>query len=99
MSNITDIRYIGDISTDISDIFIHDCDISIYVATQGKIEEKNLCRDLKSPVATLIIATWKILLKHCMKKLCHDKVMNVATLKDKVSSPDRETKLRQVMLT
>ena len=34
-----------------------------------------------------------------MKKLCHDKIMNVATLKDKVSSPDRETKLRQVMLT
>ena len=34
-----------------------------------------------------------------MKKLCHDKVMNVATLENKVSSPDREIKLRQVMLT
>ena len=34
-----------------------------------------------------------------MKKLCRDKVMNVATLKDKVSCPDRETKSRQVMLT
>ena len=34
-----------------------------------------------------------------MKKLCHDKVMNVATLKDKVSGLDREIKLSQVMLT
>ena len=34
-----------------------------------------------------------------MKKLCHNKVMNVVTLKDKVSGLDRETKLRQVMLT
>ena len=34
-----------------------------------------------------------------MKKLCRDKVMNVAILEDKVSSPDRETKSRQVMLT
>ena len=30
-----------------------------------------------------------------MKKLCRDKVMNVATLKVKVSCPDRETKSRQ----
>ena len=52
-----------------------------------------------SPVATLIIATWKSLLRHCMKKFCRDKIMNVATLKDKVSGPDRETTLRQVMLT
>ena len=52
-----------------------------------------------SPVATLIIATWKSLLRHSMKKFCHDKVMNVTTLKDKVSSHDRETKSRQVMLT
>ena len=37
--------------------------------------------------------------RHCMKKFYRDKVMNVATLKDKVSSPDRETKSRQVMLT
>ena len=29
-----------------------------------------------------------------MKKLCGDKVMNVTTLEDKVSSPDREIKLR-----
>ena len=34
-----------------------------------------------------------------MKKFCHDKVMNVATLKNKVSSPDIETKSQQVMLT
>ena len=34
-----------------------------------------------------------------MKKLCLNKVMNVATLEDKVSSPDRETKSQQVMLT
>ena len=46
----------------------------------------------KVSCATLIIATWKFLLRHCMKKLCRDKVMNVATLEDKVSGPDRETK-------
>ena len=34
-----------------------------------------------------------------MRKLCREKVMNVATLEDKVSGPDRETKSRQVMLT
>ena len=34
-----------------------------------------------------------------MKKLCCDKVMNVAILEDKVSGPDREIKSRQVMLT
>ena len=38
------------------------------------------------------------LLRHC-KKSCRDKGMNVATLKDKVSGPNRETKLRQEMLT
>ena len=46
-----------------------------------------------SPIATLIIATWKSLLRHCMKKLCHDKVMKVATVKDKVYGPDIETKV------
>ena len=64
-----------------------------------KNRRQNLCCDIKSPVATLIIATWKILLRHCIKKLCCDKVMNVATLEDKVSGPDREIKSRQVMLT
>ena len=39
------------------------------------------------------------MLRHCMKKFYRDKVMNAATLKDKVSGPDRETKSRQVMLT
>ena len=34
-----------------------------------------------------------------MKKFYRDKVMSVVTQKDKVSGPDRETKLRQVMLT
>ena len=37
--------------------------------------------------------------RHCMKKFNHDKVMNFATLKDKIFGPDRETKSRQVMLT
>ena len=39
------------------------------------------------------------LLRHCKKKTYHDKGMNVVTLKDKVSGPDRETKSRQEMLT
>ena len=34
-----------------------------------------------------------------MKKLCRDKVINVVTLKDKVSGPNREAKSLQVMLT
>ena len=34
------------------------------------------------------------LLRCCKKKSCRDKVMNVATLKDKVSGLDRETKSR-----
>ena len=34
-----------------------------------------------------------------MKKFYHDKVMNAATLKDRVSGPNRETKSLQVMLT
>ena len=34
-----------------------------------------------------------------MKKLCRNKVMNVATLEDKVFGPDREIKSRKVMLT
>ena len=37
--------------------------------------------------------------RHYMKKFCRDKVMKIATLKDKVSGPNRETKSRQVMLT
>ena len=34
-----------------------------------------------------------------MKKFYCDNIMNVATLKDKVFGPDRETKSQQVMLT
>ena len=30
--------------------------------------------------------------RHCMENFCRNKVMNVATLKDKVSGPDRKTK-------
>ena len=39
------------------------------------------------------------LLRHCKKKSCRDKGMNVTTLEDKVSSPEKETKSRQEMLT
>ena len=39
------------------------------------------------------------LLRHYKKKSCRNKGMNVATLEDKVSGPDRETKSRQEMLT
>ena len=62
----------------------------------------NLCRDrisscrdtdycnLEKPVET----------KNTQKKdLYRDKTIYVATLKDKVFAPDRETKSRQVMLT
>ena len=45
-----------------------------------------------SLVTTLIMETWKSLLRHCMKKFCRDKVINVATLKDKVSGLYREAK-------
>ena len=45
------------------------------------------------------LATRKSMSRHCMKKFCRNKVMNVATLKDKISGPDKETKSRQVMLT
>ena len=46
----------------------------------------------------------KILQKNGLKSneffgLISDKVMNVTTLKDKVSGPNREIKLGQVMLT
>ena len=34
-----------------------------------------------------------------MKKFCRNKVMNVATLKDKVYGLNKEAKSRQVMLT
>ena len=72
--------------------------ISLCCDTRKNIRQ-NLCRDIKAPVATLIIATWKSLLRQCMKKFYHDKVMNVGSLKDKVSGPHKETKSQQVMLT
>ena len=39
------------------------------------------------------------LLRHRKKNSCRDKGMNVTTLEDKVSSPEKETKSRQEMLT
>ena len=60
-----------------------------------------LCRDtdycnLEKPVETerirrrnTSIAIRKSMLRHFMKKFCRDKVMNVATLKDKFFGPDR----------
>ena len=66
---------------------------------QSMSRQSFVCRDkrpskwhIKYPVATLIIATWKILLRHCMKKLCREKEINITTLEDKVFGPDRETK-------
>ena len=38
------------------------------------------------------LTTRQSMSQHCIKKFYRDKVMNVATLKDKISSPDRETK-------
>ena len=62
--------------------------------------------NLEKPVETerirrrkIFLATRQSMSRHCMKKLCRDQVMNVATPKDKVSSPDRETKSQQMMLT
>ena len=66
-------------------------DIKAPVGTLETNRRQNLCRDIKYIVATLIIATWKILLRHYMKKLCRDKVMNVAILEDKVSGLDKDT--------
>ena len=68
-----------------------------------------LCRDkkLKSNIGRILrqkiscrdtdYCTLEVLLRQCMKKFCHGKVMNVATLKDKVSG--QRNKVGQVMLT
>ena len=45
----------------------------------------NLCHDTD-------YCNLEVLLKQCMKKFRRDKVMNVATLKDKFFGPNRETK-------
>ena len=62
------------------------------------------CRDidycnLEKPVETerirrrkTSLATRQSMLRHYMKKFCRDKVMNVATLNDKISCPHKETK-------
>ena len=62
--------------------------------------------NLEKPVETerirkgkTCIATRQSMSRHCMKKFCRDKVINVAKPKDKVSGPDKETKSQQVMLT
>ena len=40
------------------------------------------------------IVTRQSMSRHCMKKFYRDKVMNVMTLKDMVSGPNKETKSR-----
>ena len=64
-----------------------------------KNRRQNLCRDRIFSCRDTDYCNLESLLRHRMKKFCRDKVMSVVTLKDKVSSPDKETKLRQVMLT
>ena len=68
------------------------CDTN-YCNLEKPIETERICR------RKTFIVTRQSMLRHCMKNFCHDKVLNVATLKDKVSGPDKETKSRQVMLT
>ena len=63
-----------------------------------KNRRQNLRRNIISRLDT-DYCNLESLLRHYKKKSCHDKVMSVTTLKDKVSGPDRETKSRQVMLT
>ena len=72
-----------------------------------KNRRKNVCRDrifscrntdyynLEKPIEIERMHTITIrqsISRNCMKKFCHDKVMNMVTLKDKVSYPDREIK-------
>ena len=81
-------------------------DIKAYVATLETKESRNSITT-KYPMSRQEIkeqyrkntVTDQLMLRHYMKKFCHDKVMNVVTLKDKISGPDRETKSRQEMLT
>ena len=61
-----------------------------------KNRRKNLCSDKIFFCHNTDYCNLESLLRHCMKKFCRDKVMNVETLKDKVSGPDREAKSRQV---
>ena len=63
-----------------------------------KNKRQNLGRDKIFACHDTDYCNLESLLRHCMKKFCHDKVMNVATLKDKVSGPDREIKSLQVIL-
>ena len=58
-----------------------------YCNLEKLVETERICRRKTS------LATMQSMSRHCMKKFCHDKVMNVTTLKDKISGPDRETKL------
>ena len=57
-----------------------------------KNRRQNLCRDIIFSCRDIDYCNLESLLRHCMKKLCCDKVMSVAIMKDKVSGPDRETK-------
>ena len=58
-----------------------------------KNKRQNLCHDKIFSCCDTDYLKLESLLRHYMKKCCHDKVMNIATLKDKVSGPYRETKL------
>ena len=64
-----------------------------------KNKRQNQCREKNFSCRDIDYCNLENPLRHCKKKSYHDKVMSVATLKDKVSGLDRETKSRQVMLT
>ena len=70
--------------------FCHDND---YCNLEKPVETERIRRRKTS------LVTRQSMSQHCMKKFYRNKVINVATLKDKISGPDRETNLRQVMLT
>ena len=72
---------------------IFSCHDINYCNLEKPIETERICRRMTS------LVTKKSMSRNCLKKFYCDKVMNVATSKDKISGPDRETKLRQVMLT
>ena len=63
-----------------------------------KNRRHNLCHNIIFSCRDTDYCSLEIFLRHCMKKFCCDKVMNVATLKNTISGPDKETKSRQVML-
>ena len=72
---------------------IFSCHDTDYCNLEKPVETERIRRRKTS------LAARQSMLRHCMKKFWHDKVMNVTTLKDKISGPDKETKSQQVMLT